>query len=337
MARAASRLSLSWHEGPHGLPSLPLAAVLVAAAAISLYSTWPIVQAVLTGYYAFDWVNFIEAASRLDPGTLYQNDYPYAFRWSPVAAWILGPVTLLPLWAWQALHVAVLPLLRRWWMAIACLVSYPFWFDVQTGNIMVFVAVSAVLAVRGNQLASALFLALTVLVPRPLMVPLAVWLLWRRPAWRLPFGAFFVAHGGLVVASGYAAEWLTALISVQPELANEFNFGPSALIGALWIPVGTVLAVVLASRRRLGLASLSISPYWLPYYFLMLLLEFGAIGEPSTTGTATSSRAAIATGSRTFWRPPWVEGDRGDPERERSRPNTGHSGDHSEREEPRPV
>lgn len=305
MARATSRVSLSWHGGAHGLPSLPLAAVLVVVAAVSFYSCLRVIEAVLTGYYAFDWENLIQAAARLDQGTLYEFDYPYAYRWSPVAAWILGFVTLMPVWAWQALHIAVLPLLRSRWLVVACLVSYPLWFDIQTGNIMVFVAVAGLWALRGNPLATALFLALAVLVPRPLMFPLAVWLLWRRPAWRLPFGAFFVAHGGLVVASGYAGEWLRALVSVQAEVANEFNFGPSALIGSPWIPIGIALAVVLAARGRLGLASLSVSPYWLPYYYLMLLLEFVATPEPSTTGTATSSRPAIATGSRTVWRVPW--------------------------------
>ena len=53
--------------------------------------------------------NFTEAAARLDQGTLYDFSYPYVFRWSPVAAWVLGLITLMPLWAWQVLHVAFLP------------------------------------------------------------------------------------------------------------------------------------------------------------------------------------------------------------------------------------
>jgi hypothetical protein len=291
-ARATSRVSLSWHGGPHGLPSLPLAAVLVVVAAVSLYSCFRVIEAVLTGYYAFDWENFIQAAARLDRGGLYEFDHPYAFRWSPVAAWILGIVTLIPIWAWQALHVAVLPLFRSWWLVVACLVSYPLWFDIQTGNIMIFVAVTAVWAVRGNGPATALFLALSVLVPRPLMLPLAGWLLWQRPAWRVPFALMFIGHALVVVASGYAPEWSAALLTVGPELTSDFNFGPSALIGALWIPIGAALAVWLTWRGRLGLASLAASPYWLPYYFLMLLVEFRTAGEtaaePSARGTATS-------------------------------------------------
>jgi hypothetical protein len=290
VARATSRVSLSWHGGPHGLPSLPLAVVLVVVAATSLYSCFRVIEAVLTGYYAFDWQNFIQAAARLELGTLYEFDSPYAYRWSPVAAWVLGFVTLMPVWAWQILHFAVLPLLRSWWLVLACLVSYPLWFDIQTGNIMIFVAVTAVLAVRGNAPATALFLALTVLVPRPLMLPLAVWLLWHGPAWRVPFVAFFVVHAAVVVASGYGSEWIAALFTVGPELTSDFNFGPSAFIGVLWIPIGVVLAVWLTARCRLGLASMSISPYWLPYYFSMLLLEFRTAETPRSPNRAGDRR-----------------------------------------------
>jgi hypothetical protein len=153
---------------------------------------------------------------------------------------------------------------------------------------MIFVAVTAVWAVRGNGPATALFLALSVLVPRPLMLPLAAWLLWNRPAWRVPFVAFFLVHAAAVVAVGYATDWLMALTTVEAELTSDFNFGPSTIIGAFWIPIGAALAIWLTWRGRLGLASLAASPYWLPYYFLMLLLEFRTTGVSSATRTGTS-------------------------------------------------
>ncbi len=266
----------------------------MALACLSLWVSWPTIVAVFDGSYAFDWANFIEAGERFGTGTLYEVDPPYAFRWSPVAAWLLGFVTLMPLWLWQVLHLAVLPLLRSWLLVAAVLVSYPFWFDVQTGNLMTFVAVLGVLALRGGRVATATFLVLTVLIPRPLMLPLAVWLLWQRPATRLPFAAFFVAHAAVVVALGYGAEWLAALTSVQAELGNAYNFGPSRFIGALWIPIGLALAAWLTWRGRLGLASVAISPYWLPYYFLMLLLEFAppktCVRRKSSPGTTAKAR-----------------------------------------------
>jgi hypothetical protein len=292
VARATSRVSLSWHGGPNGVPSFPLAAVLVSLAALSLYVSWPTIVAVFDGSYVFDWTNFVEAAKRFGTGTLYDQEPPYAFRWSPVAAWLLGYVTLMPLWLWQVLHLAALPFLRSWLLAVGVLVSYPFWFDVQTGNLMTFVAVAGFVAVSGSRAATALFLVFAVLIPRPLMLPLAVWLLWTGPWTRLPFLAFFAVHAVVVLALGYAADWVAALTSVQAELVNDFNFGPSRLIGPLWIPIGLTLAAWLTWRGRLGLASLAISPYWLPYYFLMLVLEFAGTGPRSDAG-------AISTGTNT--------------------------------------
>ncbi len=286
-------MSLSWHGGPHGLPSLPLAALLAAAAGLSLWSIIPLVEAVFTGYYAFDWEIFSVASSRLANGTLYDFSEFYAFRWSPVAAWILGFITLMPLWLWQVLHVAVLPLLRSWWLVAVCLITFPLWFDIQTGNLMVFIAVTGFWAVRGNRVAIGLFLVLTLLVPRPLMLPLAVWILWNRPEWRLPFALMFAGHAAIVLASGYAVEWLDALFRVGPELVSDYNYGPSRFIGLWWVPIGIALGVWLTWRGRLGLASLAVSPYWLPYYFLMLLLEFA---RPISTAAAEGTRVDEETG-----------------------------------------
>jgi hypothetical protein len=179
----------------------------------------------------------------------------------------------MPLWLWQVLHVVALPLLGSWLLAGVVLASYPFWFDIQTGNLMTFVMVVGFLAIRGSRVAIAGFFALAVLVPRPLMFPLAIWLLWRRPETRLPVALIFAAQAAIVVASGYGADWLAALTDVNAELANAYNFGPSAVIGALWIPIGLALGAWLTWRGNLGLAALAVSPYWLPYYFLMLVLE----------------------------------------------------------------
>jgi hypothetical protein len=279
-ARATSRASLSWHGGPNGLPSLPLAAGLVAFACLNLYVAWPTIVAVFDGSYAFDWTNFVEAGERFGTDALYTQEPPYAFRWSPAAAWALGFLTLMPLWLWQVLHVAALPLLGSWLLVGVVLASYPFWFDVQTGNLMTFVTLAGLLALRGSRVGTGAFLVLAVLVPRPLMLPLTVWLLWHRPATRLPFIAFFVVHAAAVIWLGYAVDWFAALTDVNAELVNAYNFGPSRFIGPLWIPLGLGFGVWLARRENLGFASLVISPYWLPYYFLMLVLELARVVEP---------------------------------------------------------
>jgi hypothetical protein len=55
------------------------------------------------------------------------------------------------------------------------------------------------------------------------------------------------------------------------------NLGPSALIGWAWVPIGLALGAWLTWKGRLGLASLAVSPYVLPYYLVMILLELSPL------------------------------------------------------------
>jgi hypothetical protein len=223
---------------------------------------------------AFDWDIYVEAAHRFPLGTLYEWDHPYFYRYAPQFAPILGLLTWVGLPAWRVAHFLALAVLPSRRLAVLLLVSYPFWFDVNTGNLMVFVLLAAAWAYRGNGVATAAYLALCVLVPRPIMLPLLVWILWQRPAWRLPFIA--IAAVGLLTAlpTGYLPEWLGSLFrSGADEIANDFNLSPSRFIGAAWLIVGLPLSAWLIIRGRIGWASMAISPYLLPYWVQMLGLE----------------------------------------------------------------
>ena len=116
---------------------------------------------------------------------------------------------------------------------------------------------------------------LALLIPRPLMVPLVAWVLWQRPEWRIPFGALFVAHAVGVLLSGWGPEWVARLLSAGPEeLGSELNYAPSRLIGNLWLLVALPGALLLTLRGWIGAASVLAAPYWLPYYWLMLALDW---------------------------------------------------------------
>jgi len=49
---------------------------------------------------------------------------------------------------------------------------------------------------------------------------------------------------------------------------------PGALHGLVWVPIGLALTAWFTYRRRLGIASLVASPYWLLQYGLMLFPEW---------------------------------------------------------------
>jgi hypothetical protein len=225
-----------------------------------------------------DWtLSYRIAADRVFSGGLYDwtaSPYGvhYVFRYSPVAALIFAAIAWIGPVGWSLLHFAPLVALPRR-LALLTLVSWPFWSDVYLGNVTVFVFVAAASALAGSTLGALAYLALCLLVPRPFMVPIALLLIWKRPRLRLPFASMFVIHGLLVALTGWGPAWLASLLRGGDDLTGHANLGPSALIGPLWIPIGLVLAGILLWRGRLGLASIAASPYWLPPYLLMVLLD----------------------------------------------------------------
>lgn len=205
------------------------------------------------------------------------GDSPYAdpkYRWSPVAAWLSVPLLVVPYWAWILLHVGAVLALRDWRAAAIALVSWPFWQDAGVGNVIAFVILAGWWALRGSRVAIIAYLALCVLMPRPLMLPLAAWILWTNPWARWPAAALVGGHSVLVALSGHGMEWLGVLANAaQVDTENPYALGPAKLIGMAWLVIGIPLALVLTRLGRVGLAGLAASPYWLPYYLLFLLLE----------------------------------------------------------------
>lgn len=195
------------------------------------------------------------------------------YRWSPLAAYLLLPIVALGLTVWRVAHFAAVVLLRDWRLIVVVLLSWPFWADVEQGNVITFAFVAAALALQRNRPGEGVYLLLCLLMPRPLMAPVAVWILWHRPGWRVPFVVAAVAETGIVAAAGWLGPWLHVLVGSESELQNGANLGPSALIGGYWPFIGLPLAGWFTWRGRLGLASLAASPYWLLYYLLFGLLE----------------------------------------------------------------
>ena len=239
----------------------------------------------------FDWQTFQQAGELAVSGA---NPYEVAaYRWTPAAAWLVHWIALLPWPAWLLAHVGAALAMPSWRLRLLTLAAFPFWYDVMVGNIMVFVALAAVWALRGNRLAIAALLALTFLAPRPLMLPIAAWLLWTRPEWRLPAGAIAAAVVLGSAATGHLPQWIARLAESRDQIHTVVNVGPSAIIGLTWMPIGLVLAAVLAWRGRLGWAAVVVQPYLIPNYLLMLAVEVDQRRgvDSATTIKPSSSRA----------------------------------------------
>lgn len=278
------------------LPQPRWAWALVAAAGlvvnvVSVFQQWRHLIGPLAGAdYFSTFLPVIESANPYDVGT---------YLWSPLAVPLLGLVVPLGWPIWLAFHFAAVALLRPWWLAAIVLFSWPFWWDLGTSNVGIFLFVAAWWALRGNRAATLILMTMVVLMPRPIMLPLTCWLLWQRPWTRLPFAAIFLAHLALVLGSGFALDWWQRLTEVPgSEIAHRLNLGPSRVLGSSWVPIGIALGAWLTWKGRIGLASLAFSPYLFPYYLLFGLLELqtrrGADSMPDSPPLTRAPSAAAA-------------------------------------------
>lgn len=218
-----------------------------------------------------DWQTFSALPAAIADGTIYDLEGAAPFTWSPVAAWIMAGVTMVGYWPWVVAHVAMVLLLRDVRMIGLVLVSYGFWWDTAQGNTLTFALVAGMLALTGSRAAALGYFAVFVLIPRPLMAPLALWLLWRDRSLLRPLAAMAVLHATIVVISGYGLIWPAAVL--RYELPTGITIGPTALVGHWWLLIGIPLGLWLAWRGTVGWAGLAVSPWVAPQYVLWPLLD----------------------------------------------------------------
>lgn len=218
-----------------------------------------------------DWQLWLSLPDKIATGTLYAQTGETVYVWSPVIAPIMALAPFIGYWVWAALHVAVVFLLRDWRLIGFMLVSWGFWIDVIGGNTFGFVLVAGALALAGSRPAALVYLVLCIVMPRPIQLPLAVYLLWTMPGlWRTA-GVALALHSLAVVATGYFDEWIGAMLAQHGPPSG--NLGPTAFLGRAWLIVGIPLAAWLTWRGRVGWAGLAVSPYILPAYLVTPVWE----------------------------------------------------------------
>jgi hypothetical protein len=251
------------------------------------------------GFPPVDWRNYVEAADRFRSGGLYDSNLlGYAWHYSPVLAPVFGLLAPIGDLGWRLLHLVPVVLMPTRLLSIVVLVSWPFVNDVESGNVMIFVLLAAAWAVRGSRAGSLAFLALAILVPRPLMLPLAAWLLWRRSELRLPFVAIFAVHAVAVALTGGGPEWVADLLKASRDVDLPGNIAPSRFIGPyLWLAVGIPVAIWLTLRDRPEWAGMFVQPYLIGYYLLLPLASLGRrreTPEPAAAPPAGAQRSPAA-------------------------------------------
>ena len=248
----------------------PYALAVAITSPLAIY-WWGLVAA---GSITFDWDVYVEAGRRALAGSadLYEQSDRYGFRHSPMFAYLVAALSWLGTLGIRIVTVIAALALPTWPMRLLALASWPFAMDLQHGALLTIIVCVAAWALRGSRPGGTAFVVLTMLSPRPLMLPLAAYLLWKQPWLRLPTAFLFVVHAAAVVATGYADDWVRALLVSTDQVGTLLNLSPSRFLGLWWLPIGAALATWLTLRGKPWIAALCINPYVLPHYLMMLLI-----------------------------------------------------------------
>lgn len=251
---------------------LALACALLTVAA-ALYSAWDTV----------DLAVYLEAGRRFASGlSPYGFELPpigALFRYSPVFAGAMAPLSSLPFdvvaLGWRLGEVALLALSVRGlgWLGVAIVVNPLVVLDLSVVNVATLFLAAMIMVVRWPSVRTiTLYALLVLLIPKPTLLPVLAWGLWRvRAAW-LPVagvGATGLAMVLLMPDFGHAILTGDRIFGMLQNLA----FLPVWLIAVL---MGlSVVLTVLSVRwpRLLGPASVLASPYYFSYSLVPLLLS----------------------------------------------------------------
>ncbi len=221
-----------------------------------------------------------------------QAVYNHPWRYSPLLIPMVGAVVVGGPLLLGVAHVLALVPLARLGRLMVLLVGFSvfFWTDLIVGNVFTFVAVAAAFALAGSRIGSLIFIALTLLMPRPVQIPLAIWLVVYRPEIRTPALAITIAQVAGLALSGLAEEWLVSLVGSASLTYESFSLGLGRIFGNEWIIVGIPLATLMVWKGSAAVAALAgvvMSPFLLPQYFLM-----GVVAMPDLAAAYRRSRFA---------------------------------------------
>ena len=276
---------------------LSAGSLIALAAVATLLADVVLVAVVARTDFAFDFACcYQQAAARAleDPSTLYAWSDTYTFRYTPLGALAFAP--LVPLgedaaaWAWLGAKLVVLMVAaiwfarpwtgsRRWLVALAVLAFPPVVHDLVIGNVSTITLLVLLAVTRWQDARGGIAIGLlTVLMPKPHLVPVLAYLAIRRP--RDFAAAAATMLGGVVIGLAiFGPEpWLAYVGTLREPLERTFtaNVGFSGLLGPLGVIVGIGVAAVvfvggvqMGGTRGYGLAILSgilAGPYTFIHY-----------------------------------------------------------------------
>ena len=266
-----------------------------------------VLTVVAVAYSAWDSVDlavYVEAGRRFAAGL---SPYGFAlppigalFRYSPVFAAGMAPLSGLPFplvaAGWRLLEVGLLALSVRGlgWLGVAIVVNPLVVLDLSVGNVGTLFLATMIMVVRWPSVRTVTAFALLVLlIPKPTLLPVLAWGLWRVRASWVPVAGVGVA--GLVMVLlvpdfGHAILTGDRIVGMLQNLA----FVPPWIVGIL---MASSVALTVASvrwPRLLGPASVLASPYYFSYSLVPLLLALVPGPETGLDAEAPAAPPAVA-------------------------------------------
>ena len=259
--------------------------LIVFVAAAILLADAVIVWIGVSADFAFDFTCcYQQAAERAltDPATLYDWSDSYTFRYTPIGALVFAP--LVPLeetvaaWAWLVFKLGVLAVVAAWYssrwtggkrvlVVLLVLAFPPIIHDLVIGNVSTITVLALLALARWHDGRGGVALGLiTILMPKPHLIPVLAYLAVRRPRDFLAAAATMLA-GVLVGLVIFGVDpWLDFIGTLREPLERTFtaNVGWSGLLGPAGVVVGIVIGLVvfvagvrMAGARGYGLSILA--------------------------------------------------------------------------------
>ena len=247
--------------------------------------------------FAFDFTCcYQQAAERAitDPSTIYDWSDTYTFRYTPIGA--LQFVPLVPLgedaaaWAWLIFKLGLLALTACWFSnrwtgrqricaALLVLAFPPIVHDLVIGNVSTITVLAFLALARWQDPRGGVAIGLiTVLMPKPHLVPVLAYLAVRRPRDFLASLATMGAGVLIGLAIFGVDPWIDFIGTLREPLERTFtaNVGWSGLLGQAGVVVGAaiglavlVAGMVVGGSRGYGLSILAgilAGPYTFIHY-----------------------------------------------------------------------
>ena len=257
------------------------------------------------GDFAFDFTCcYQQAAERAinNPATLYDWSDTYTFRYTPIGALLFAP--LVPLsadgaaWIWLVVKLAILTLTAFWYssrwsgsqrlgVVLLVLAFPPIVHDLVIGNVSTITVLVLLAVARWQDARGGVAIGLlTVLMPKPHLVPVLAYLAIRRPR-DFAAAALTMGAGVLIGLLIFGVDpWVAFFDSLREPLERTFtaNIGWSGLLGPVGVVIGVAIGVVvfvvgvrMGGSRGYGLSILAgilAGPYTFIHYLSGSLVAF---------------------------------------------------------------